>query len=339
MSNFMLASNKETTPRSARPDAMRALVLSGRRLTLHRDYPMPRPARDESLLRVRLAGICGTDLELARGYMRFSGIPGHEFVGEVVASTRSELVGKRVVGEINVGCRRCAQCRAGLSRHCPSRTVLGILKRNGAFADYLTLPDQNLLMVPRAMSDEVAVFTEPIAAAFEIFENTSLDRSERIVVLGDGRLGAIIALVLQACGYEPIVGGRHPEKLAVLRSFGLKAELENKLEDGFDVVVECTGKDAGLLRALELVRPRGRVILKSTVAASRKLNLAPAVVNEITLIGSRCGRLALALKALGRGEIDPRPLISAIVPFERAKAAFAAACQPQNFKVLLNMQA
>ncbi len=316
---------------------MRALTLSGRRLILHRNHPLPRPPRGESLVRVRLAGICGTDLELMQGYMGFSGIPGHEFVGEVVWSERRELIGKRVVGEINAGCRTCAQCRAGLSRHCPSRTVLGIVKRNGAFADYLTLPDGNLLLVPKAMPDEVAVFAEPVAAALEIFENTSIGRGESIAVLGDGRLGAIVAFALRARGYETVVGGHHPEKLARLHSLGLKAKLEGELSAGFDVVADCTGNYAGLLRALELVRPRGKVILKSTTAKSAKLNLVPAVINEITLIGSRCGRLRPALKALARSEIDPRPLISAILPFERAKAAIGAARRAQNFKILLRM--
>jgi threonine dehydrogenase-like Zn-dependent dehydrogenase len=322
---------------SVRAGAMRALTLEGRRLALCSDYPIPRPPRGESLVRVRMAGICGTDLELARGYMGFSGVPGHEFVGEVERSAQRGLVGARVVGEINAGCARCTRCRSGLARHCPSRTVLGIVKRDGAFADYLVLPDENLLVVPDTMPDEVAVFAEPVAAALEIFENTSIDEHERVAVLGDGRLGAIVALTLRARGYETVIGGHHPEKLAALRSVGLKAKLESELVSGFDVVAECTGNSAGVSRALELVRPRGKVILKSTAARSTKLNLVPAVINEIALIGSRCGRLKPALEMLERGEIDPRPLVCTIVPFERAMAAISAARQPLNFKVLLKM--
>lgn len=334
---FMSKSGQELLAASTRPGVMRALTVSGRRLSLRRDRIIPSAPRGESLVRVRLAGICGTDLEIIRGYMGFSGTPGHEFVGEVVASEQPALLGKRVVGEINVGCGTCAQCRADLSRHCPSRNVLGILGRDGAFADYLTLPDENLILVPKTMPDEVAVFAEPVAAALEIFENTSIDRNEHVAVLGDGRLGAIVALLLHSRGFETVVGGHHSAKLDRLRSLGLKVRPESELPAGFDVLVDCTGDSKGLLRALELVRPRGKVILKSTVARHANLNLTAAVINEITLIGSRCGRLRPAVAALARGELDPRPLISAIVPLERATAAISRARAPQNFKVLLRM--
>jgi alcohol dehydrogenase len=313
---------------------MRALLID-RELSLRKDYPDPAPAPGESIVRVRMAGICGTDLELARGYMNYHRVPGHEFVGEVADTRSAALAGRRVVGEINAACGRCERCIAGLGRHCPSRTVLGILGRDGAFADYMRLPDENLLVVPDSIPDEVAVFVEPVAAIYEIFEQTHLRRDERIAILGDGRLGALAGLVLRAEEYAPIVAGHHRAKLDRLAALGLEVKLEGELEPGFDVVVDCTGQSAGLNRALALVRPRGKLILKSTAAAGATLNLARAVVDEITIVGSRCGRFAPALDALAAGKLDPRPLISAIYPLNGAIAAFAAASHSPNFKVLL----
>ncbi len=315
---------------------MRALVLN-RTVAFERDYPNPSPALGESRIRVRMAGICGTDLELARGYMTFHGVPGHEFVGEVVQTARRDLAGKRVVGEINAACGNCESCRAGLGRHCPTRTVLGILGRDGAFAEYLRLPDDNLLPVPDSVPDEIAVFTEPLAAAYEIFDQVSLAGNQTILVLGDGRLGAIIAMALAAQGLKPTIGGHHEDKLARLRSLGFATGMEDTLTAGFDVVVDCTGSTAGFGRALELVRPRGTIILKSTAAGSAPVNLAPIVINEVTVIGSRCGRFAPALAALASGKIDPRPLISAILPLEDGIAAIARASEPSSFKVLLRV--
>jgi threonine dehydrogenase-like Zn-dependent dehydrogenase len=320
---------------------MRVLYLDDE-LALRDDYPDPQPAPGESLVRVRLAGICGTDLELIRGYMAYRGVPGHEFVGEVVASADERLMGRRVAGEINAACGRCDFCIAGLGRHCPDRTVLGILGRDGAFAEYLLLPDSNLTPLPDAIPDELAVFIEPIAAAYEIFEQTEpgrneMGRNEKIAVLGDGRLGAIVALALKAEGYEPIVGGHHATKLRRLAALGLRTELEAKLASGFDVVVDCTGAASGFNRAATLVRPRGRLILKSTVAAAATMNLAPIVVNEITLVGSRCGRFAPALAALEAGKVDPRLLIDATFPLADGLAAVKAATDPSNFKVLLKI--
>jgi 2-desacetyl-2-hydroxyethyl bacteriochlorophyllide A dehydrogenase len=315
---------------------MRALVLNDR-LILTSNYPDPRPAAGESLVRVKLAGICGTDLELIRGYMTYRGVPGHEFVGEVAASPNQALVGKRVAGEINAACGRCAACIDGLGRHCASRTVLGILARDGAFADYLTLPEGNLRTLPDAISDEAAVFVEPVAAAYEIFDQVSLRRDAKVLVLGDGRLGAIVATVLKAEGYEPIVGGHHTGKLERLEALGLKVEPEDKLRTGFDVVVDCTGNSAGMDRALALVRPRGSLILKSTAAAAAPLNLAPIVINEVTVIGSRCGRFEPAIEALASGKIDPRPLIDGTYPLDDYDEAFKAAVDPSNFKILLRM--
>ncbi|HKV56591.1 MAG TPA: alcohol dehydrogenase catalytic domain-containing protein, partial [Candidatus Binataceae bacterium] len=301
------------------------------------DWPAPSPRLGESLIRVRMAGICGTDLELARGYMGYRGVPGHEFVGEVVESETTAIIGSRVAGEINAGCRDCEPCLAGLQRHCANRTVLGILGRDGAFADFLTLPDENLVALPDAIPDELAVFVEPVAAAYEIFEQTHLSRNERILVLGDGRLGALVGLALWAEAYTPVVGGHHADKLELLAALGLQTVLDEHLEPAFDTIIDCTGNPDGFRRALELVRPRGRIILKSTAASAGELNLAPIVINEVTIVGSRCGRFAPAVEAIASGKIDPRPLISAMYPLSDALAAFEAARDPQNFKVLLKI--
>jgi threonine dehydrogenase-like Zn-dependent dehydrogenase len=313
---------------------MRALLLDPRPVVRH-DYREPARMPGESIVRVRMAGICGTDLELARGYMSFRGVPGHEFVGEVVDTESAALDGQRVVGEINAACGRCALCSEGLGRHCPNRTVLGILGRDGAFAEFLRLPDENLIPLPDAVDDELGVLVEPLAAIYEIFEQTSLRRDHRIVVLGDGRLGALAAIVLRAEGYAATLAGHHREKLDRLAALGLQVELEDKLDSDFDTVIDCTGHSDGLNRALELVRPRGTVILKSTAKAGATLNLAQAVIDEITIVGSRCGRFAPAIAALASARIDPRPLVSAIFPLDEAPAAFAAAARSPNFKILL----
>jgi threonine dehydrogenase-like Zn-dependent dehydrogenase len=313
---------------------MRALVFD-RKLELRRDYRDPLDAPGESIVRVIAAGICGTDLEIARGYMQFAGVPGHEFVGRVVKTQNAALRGKRVVGEINAGCGKCALCEGGLARHCPNRTVLGILGRDGAFAELLRLPDANLIPVPDSIPDDLAVFVEPIAAAYEIFEQTHLGRNQTIAVLGDGRLGAMVALALKAEKYLPIVAGHHREKLERLSALGFETTLESSLRDKFDVVVDCSGSGSGFSRAIERVRPRGTIILKSTAAAGANINLAPVVVNEIAVVGSRCGRFQPALDALIANKIDPRPLIDGAFTLEDGLAAFDTAREPLNFKILL----
>lgn len=312
---------------------MRAIVIDNG-VSLRHDYPEPANMPGESIVRVRIAGICGTDLELAKGYMGFRGIPGHEFVGEVVETADSALRGRRVVGEINAACGACRACAEGLGRHCPNRTVLGILGRDGAFADYLRLPDRNLVPVPESIPDELAVFIEPLAAAYEIFEQIRIARNHRVLVLGDGRLGALVAMALKAEGYDVVVGGHHPEKAQRL---GLAVRHEIDLNDRYDVVVDCTGSTKGFTRALELVRPRGTLVLKSTAAASADLNLAPVVINEITVLGSRCGRFAPALDAMASGKIDPRALISATLPLDDGLQALDEAAKSSNFKVLLKV--
>ncbi|HYL58015.1 MAG TPA: alcohol dehydrogenase catalytic domain-containing protein [Candidatus Acidoferrales bacterium] len=313
---------------------MRALVFDDG-LTFRSDYPEPVIAPGESVVRVALAGICGTDLEIACGYMKYRGVPGHEFVGTVAATSNPNLRGRRVVGEINAGCGRCATCATGLARHCANRTVLGILGRDGAFAEFLRLPDANLIPIPDSMPDDVAVFTEPVAAACEILEQVQLARNKSIVVLGDGRLGALVGLTLKAEGHQALVSGHHREKLARLASLGLATAPDESLTEKFDVIVDCSGSGAGLQRAMELVKPRGTIILKSTAAAGTEINLAPLVVNEITVVGSRCGRFQPALAALEAGKIDPRLLIDATFALEDGLAAFEAARNPLNFKILL----
>jgi threonine dehydrogenase-like Zn-dependent dehydrogenase len=314
---------------------MRALVFDSK-LEFRADYPDPVAAPGESIVRVSRAGICGTDLEIARGYMKYRGVLGHEFVGVVARTSNSALRGRRVVGEINVGCGRCAICAAGLRRHCPDRTVLGILGRDGAFAEFLALPDANLIPVPDSVLDEVAVFVEPVAAAYEILEQIHLARNRTIVVMGDGRLGALVALVLKGEKYLPIVAGHHAEKLRRLKALGLDIAEESRLGDRFDIVIDCSGSGAGFSRAVELVKPRGTIILKSTAADGAEINLAPVVINEITVLGSRCGRFEPALNALASGKIDPRPLIDGTFALAGGLAAFAAAADPLNFKILLS---
>jgi threonine dehydrogenase-like Zn-dependent dehydrogenase len=313
---------------------MRALVFDGK-LHLRTDYPDPVPTPGESIVKVSVAGICGTDLELTRGYMEYRGVPGHEFVGRVVQSETIALVGQRVVGEINAGCGTCNQCIDGMGRHCATRTVLGILRRDGAFAEYLRLPDANLIALPDAVAEESAVFIEPLAGAYEIFEQTHLKRTDRIAVLGDGRLGALVALALRGDDFAPVVAGHHPDKLRRLAAMGLQTYPADDLAPGYDVVIDCTGQSEGLSRAIALVRPRGTVILKSTAAAGAAMNLAPVVINEIAIIGSRCGRFAPAIEALTTQKIDSRTLIDGTYSLDDGIAAFAAAGDKSNFKIVI----
>ena len=331
---------------------MRALVHQAEGLVLKRDYPQPEPAHGEALIRVSLAGICNTDLEIVRGYMNFQGVPGHEFVGIVEkiahqpgASAPHALVGKRVVGEINAACRKstCSYCQRGMYTHCPERTTLGIANRNGAFADYLTLPIENLHVVPNEVSDEEAVFVEPLAANFEMLEQVHLKPTDRVVVLGDGKMGQLAARVLALTGCDVTIVGKHPEKLLLVEHLGINASLVEDVDEitqhgrrRVDLVVECTGSEQGLEMALRLVRPAGTVILKSTVAASSNLHLAPIVIDEIRVQGSRCGPFAPALRALAQHRIDVRPLISGRYTLDNALVAFDYAIQPGVLKVLVD---
>jgi threonine dehydrogenase-like Zn-dependent dehydrogenase len=299
----------------------------------------PRRAAGEALVRVRTAGICSTDLELARGYMAFSGTLGHEFVGEVVESDHPAWHGVRVAGEINLSCGRCRTCERGLGRHCPARSVLGILGKDGCFAEYLTLPERNLHRIPAHVPDRLACFVEPIAACHEILAQVRIAPADRVVVLGDGKLGQLIAAVLSAQGLSPILAGKHERKLELARARGTQAEAPERLPaKDFDVVIEATGSPSGMQRAIELVRPRGTLVLKSTYHGELRLDAAPLVIDEISLIGSRCGPFQPAIETIARGFTAPDSLIDAVFPLKEAEAAFAHAAAPGVLKVLLEMQ-
>ncbi len=320
---------------------MRALYLSGGQVEV-RDLPVPARPPGEALIRVRLAGICDTDLHLKAGYMDFEGIPGHEFVGEVVESEQPELVGRRVVGEINAACGTCDFCRRGLGRHCASRTVLGILGRAGAHAEYLVLPNENLHLVPDTLSDEEAVFTEPLAAACEILEQVHIEPTARVAVVGDGKLGLLIARVLALTGCDLYVIGRHARKLGLLARQGIATEQvapgeESRLPSRWaDVVVECSGSPSGFETARRLLKPRGTLVLKSTYRESPPVYLAGLVVDEITVVGSRCGPFEPALRLLEHRLVRVTDLVEDVIALREGKRAYERAAQRGVLKVLLD---
>ncbi|MGH9158528.1 MAG: MDR/zinc-dependent alcohol dehydrogenase-like family protein [Vicinamibacteraceae bacterium] len=316
---------------------MKALVISLDGQVDLRDVRVPSRA-GECLVRVTLAGICGTDLHMMRGYAAHAGILGHEFVG-VVEETPPEQAawrGRRVVGEINVGCGHCAWCDASQKEHCQERTVLGIKQRDGAFAELLTLPAANLHEVPSAVNDEAAVFTEPVAAACRILEQVPIGPDTRVAVIGDGRMGLLTAQVLHSTGAQPLVIGRHAEKLAVARQLGLNAmEYTAGVSSSYDVVVDVSGGAAGLRLSLDLVRPRGTVVLKSTFHGATPVETWPIVVDEVSLVGSRCGPFAPALDLLARGVVQTASLVAGDYPLSEYRGAFEAA--KTSLKVLLRM--
>lgn len=314
---------------------MRALVFDGQ-LKLDTDYPVPTPGPDEALVRVTLAGICNTDLEITRGYMGFRGVLGHEFVGVVERGPDPVLIGQRVVGEINCYCGVCPTCLAGNPTHCPHRSTLGIAGRDGALADYCVLPTRNLHTVPDSVSDQQAVFTEPLAAALEILEQVHVWPTQRVVVLGDGKLGLLVAQVLRLTGCDLIAVGRHAEKLACLARLGIATRLVADAP-GLQaaVVVDCTGRADGFDLARSLVSPRGTLVLKSTFEGRNTINLTSMVVDELTLVGSRCGPFAPALRLLAMRLVDVEPLIAATYALGQAPAALAQARTQGTLKVLV----
>jgi alcohol dehydrogenase len=342
----------------------------GLRRVEFREEPLPRLPEGFARIRLLLGGICSTDLELQRGYYGFSGTPGHEFVGEVVAvrpaASKNGIVavkdaaskgkdgavgdvvskkwlGKHVVGEINLACGHCDWCLRGLGRHCPARTVLGIVKHPGAFREFLTLPIHNLHAVPPSVTTEQAVFVEPLAAACEILDQVKIPRGERVAVLGDGKLGLLITQVLLAHGARVELYGRHRAKLKIAERAGASIELLPRIEhdprklpsQAYRFVVDATGSSAGLRAAVSMCEPRGTVILKSTVHGLADLDTAPVIVDEITLIGSRCGRFEPALRLLKSGRVNVDNLISDEFPLQQASAAFAAAATKGSLKILL----
>lgn len=308
-------------------------------LKLVDNYEKPIPQKGEALIRIVMAGICNTDYEITKGYMGYKGILGHEFVGvvEEVNDSEKALLGKRVVGEINNGCEECDLCHQGLQRHCFNRQTLGIWKKDGCFAEYLTWPIKDLLEVPSNVSDEQAVFVEPLAAGLEILEQLHIQPIEKVVILGDGKLGLTTALALSASNIDVLLVGKHQNKLDIAAKQGVKTKLFENLEikKEWDFVVEATGSISGFESALSLVKPRGTLVLKSTVAASKEFNLAPIVIDEIRVQGSRCGQFAPALRLLSSGKVDFSPLISGIFSVDDAIAGFEKNKEKGALKVLL----
>jgi threonine dehydrogenase-like Zn-dependent dehydrogenase len=316
---------------------MRAVVLEDNTLSSRTDYPAPSSRDGEVLVRVLRAGVCETDLQLVRGYMGFRGVLGHEFVG---VAESGPMKGQRVVGEINCSCWTCPTCSAGAPSHCPNRTVLGILNHDGAFADYIAVPQRNLHAVPDDMATDLAVFTEPVAAAFQIPAQMTIHRHDRILVLGDGRLGNLCAQVLAHLSKDVTVVGKHEEKLALLKALGIQTALlsEFPARRDADIVVDCTGSATGLPTALTLVSPQGTIVLKTTVAGEQTLALAPVVIDEVTIVGSRCGPFDRALTALDAGEVSVLPMISARYGLADGVAAIDHARTKPVLKVLIDVE-
>jgi threonine dehydrogenase-like Zn-dependent dehydrogenase len=321
---------------------MKALYFDGLILHFIENYHKPEPDENQALVRVLLAGICATDVEITRGYKSFTGIPGHEFVGivEEVNGAFQSLVGKKVVGEINIGCGTCEYCAQGLERHCNTRSTLGISERDGAFTEYLTLPLKNLWEVPEGVSDEEAVFTEPLAAAFEILEQVHIQPTHKTAILGDGKLGLLIAFVLQRTWSNLVLLGKYDEKMSIASRGGItiRKSVETIKRQFFDVVVEATGSQSGIEMALNLVKPRGTVVVKSTVAEKIEIDFSRVVIDELTLVGSRCGPFPPALKALANKSVDVKQLVSATYQFDQAFDAFEYAKNKNAIKVLLDFR-
>jgi threonine dehydrogenase-like Zn-dependent dehydrogenase len=335
---------------------MQALYWDGHELSLNLSYPTPQTSKIEdreskiieatgsrlesgddraALVKVHLAGICSTDLQIFKGYMNFRGVPGHEFVGSVVKGP-TELVNQRVVGEINFACGRCDNCNRGLGRHCPSRSVMGILDADGAFAEYISVPVPNLHVVPSSVSDEEAVFTEPLAAAFAILEQVQSNPGDEVLVWGDGKLGNLCAQVLRLTGANVTAVGKHEDKLKMIKRSGIKTMLLSDWQPKqFDIVVEATGSSSGLQLAMSAVRPRGVLVLKTTIAGEHKVPLAPLVINEITVVGSRCGVFAPALNALQEKSVSVTPLIEKVYSLREGIEAIGHAARAGTRKILL----
>ncbi len=313
---------------------MRALVWDGQTAEV-KERAEPVSATGTAVVRMRRAGVCNTDLEIVKGYMDFRGVLGHELAGEVVMGPPA-LVKKRVACEINFACGVCEACARGLQRHCPTRAVMGILRADGAFAERVAVPIVNLHPIPDNVSDDQAVFIEPLAAAYEITEQVHVDPSMSCLVLGDGKLGLLAAQVLASVGARVTAVGKYPDKLAILAKRGIETKLASDKSPGlFDLVVEATGSSKGLSMAIAATRPRGTLVLKSTVASSSKLHLAPIVIHEIRIVGSRCGPFGPAIRALAEGRIDVASLVTATYPLHRAAEALRRAAEPGVMKVIV----
>ncbi len=316
---------------------MKGIWLENKQIQLRTDIPTPEPAPGEALVKVLAAGICNTDLELLRGYYPYAGILGHEFVG-IVTQGPDNLLNQRVVGEINAACGECGFCRRGIPTHCENRTVLGIVNRNGAFADYLCLPVENLHPVPDNVPTEVATFTEPIAAALEIQQQVDIHPEDKVLVVGDGKLGQLVAQTLALTGCNLLTIGRHKDKLANLEARGIKTGFADAVTDRtFDISVDCTGNASGFDLARRALRSRGTLVLKSTYAGNLSLDASSLVVDEITMIGSRCGPFSPALELLAQEKVDVKPLIQARYSLMEGMTAFTKAQTKGVLKVLLSM--
>ena len=315
---------------------MKALWLENNQISLREVEP---PAKsNEALVKVRMAGICSTDLELVKGYYPYTGILGHEFVGEVVSAPDTSWVGRRVAGEINAVCGKCEACQNRRPTHCENLTVLGIANRNGVFAEFTSLPLENLHAVPDSVSDEMAVFVEPLAAALEIQQQIQIQPSDRVLVIGAGRLGQLIAQTLALTGCDLQVAARHAHQQNILTTRGIRLTSETEIQPGkWDVVVEATGSADGFNLGRRAVRPRGTMVLKSTYKGDMSVNFSSIVVDEITLIGSRCGPFEPAVRLLEKCEVDPSVLVSARYKLSDAVEAFEKAAQPGVLKVLLEI--
>ncbi len=346
---------------------MKALLFQ-KKLKYKKDYLKPKRTGGEALIRVLKTGICNTDIEIISGYMAFKGVLGHEFVGVVEEAEDKAWIGKRVVGEINCSCGQCEYCRQGLRNHCPSRSVLGILGKDGAFAEYITLPSVNLHELPSSVSDLQAVFIEPLAAAFRILEQVDIGPKHKVVVIGAGKLGLLVSQVIAGTDCDLTVIGKYPEKLAILTKKGVKtvlfqevtrqasaSEIEDDLEtlpnlskqspqvkpynycQQFDLCIDCTGSPTGIEMAINLVKPMGKIILKSTFARGKSLNLSPLVVNEVMLLGSRCGPFRQAIKAIEEGSVEVSALVEGAYDLENWKEGFKLASKRGALKVVINL--
>ncbi len=316
---------------------MLGLFFNGKELSVI-ERPLPKPARDEALIKTIYAGICNTDIEILKGYMGFKGIIGHEFVGEVQEANDLNLIGKRVVGEINIACGECEFCMQGLGKHCPNRSVFGIQDKDGAIAEYLTLPLQNLHVIPTNISELQAVFIEPLAAACEIVEQIQILPEYNVLVIGDGKLGLLIARVLRLYTKNLQVIGKHEGKLNLLKNQDISTILLHDFKEGrhsFHIVVEATGSWEGWEMARRLVRPRGFIVLKSTYVGNKPFNPASLVIDEVTVVGSRCGPFKTALYLLHKKTINPLDMITKVFPFKQWNNAFQLAQEPESLKVVL----
>ncbi len=317
---------------------MRALVIDNKKLRYVSDYILTARKKNEALIKILHAGICNTDIEITRGYMKFEGVLGHEFVGVVERCRQKDLIGKRVVGEINITCGHCSFCRKNMHNHCPNRSVLGIFNKDGVFAEYVTLPVRNLHLLPDSITEEEAVFIEPLAAAFEITRQVEIMPYHKVCVLGDGKLGLLAGQVISLRECDLMVVGRHRDKLSILKKRGIKIELCSDFNKrGFDIVVDCTGSPSGFETALNIVRPRGTVIMKTTTASRTTFDMNSIVVNEVTIIGSRCGPFPPAIEAIEKRDIHLQPLITRIFPLEQGVKAFRYAGRKGVLKVIVKV--